>query len=109
VMDDEHFKQDNVRWTFWVISDDIDSFAAKRIIEYDQQPGTIYRKGNSAIAIKTWSQIIEDTRSRLEFLQEKLQHQVDDQTALKRLQEKYDKFLAGLEADEDRPIKGQVA
>ena len=97
------------RWTFWVISDDMDSFAEKRILEHEQPSGTIYRKGSSVVAIKTWSQIIEDNRARLEFLQEKLHHQVDDQTALKYLQEKYDKFLAGLEADEDRPIKGQVA
>jgi hypothetical protein len=105
VMDDERFKQNNVRWTFWVISDDMDSFAEKRILEHEQQHGTIYRKGSSVIAIKTWSQIIEDNKTRLQFFQERLQHRVDDQTALKYLQDKYDKFLARVVTDEDRTIR----
>ena len=45
VMEDERFKWNNVRWTFWVISDDMDGFAEKRIMEHEQQNGTIYRKG----------------------------------------------------------------
>lgn len=105
VMDDERFNQNTVRWTFWVISDDMDSFAEKRILEHEQQHGTIYRKGSSVIAIKIWSQIIEDNKARLQFFQEKLQHQVDGQTALKYLQKEYDKFLAGLVTDDERTIR----
>lgn len=72
VMEDERFKRNNVRWTFWVISDDMDNFAEKRILEHEQQHGTVYRKGNCVIAIKSWSQVIEDNKARLQFFQEKL-------------------------------------
>ena len=101
VMEDERFKRSNVRWMFWVISDDMDSFAEKRVLEHEQEHGTIYRKGNCVIAIKSWSQVMEDNKARLQFFQEKLQHQVDDETALKHLQEKYDKVLAGVVTDEE--------
>jgi len=101
VMDDERFKRNNVRWMFWVLSDDMNSFAEKRILEHEQQHGTIYRKGNCVIAIKTWSQLIEDNKARLQFFQEKLEHQVDNEVALSHLQEKYQKFLAGVITDED--------
>ena len=100
VMEDERFKRNCVRWTFWVISDDMDNFAEKRILEQEQQYGTIYRKGNCVIAIKSWSQVIEDNKARLQFFQEKLEHQVDDETALKHLQKRYDRFLAGVVTDE---------
>jgi hypothetical protein len=100
VMEDERFKRNCVRWTFWVISDDMDNFAEKHILEHEQQHGTIYRKGNCVIAIKSWSQVIEDNKARLQFFQEKLEHQVDDERALKHLQAKYDKFLAGVVTDE---------
>ena len=101
VMDDERFKRNNVRWTFWVISDDMDGFAEKRILDQEQQHGTIYRKGNCVIAIKSWSQVIEDNKARLQFFQEKLEHQVDDETALKHLQERYEKFLSGVVTEEE--------
>ena len=50
--------------------------------------------------IKTWGQIIEENKARLQFFQEKLEHQVDDETALKHLQARYQRFLAGVVADD---------
>lgn len=96
VMDDDRFKRNNVRWAFWVISDDMDDFAERRILENELHSGTIYRKDNSIIAIKSWSQVIEDNKARLQFFQEKLQHQVDGGRALSYLQKKYKRFLSGV-------------
>ena len=58
--------------------------------------GVISSKDNISVGIKTWGQIIEENKARLQFFQEKLEHQVDDDTALKHLQEKYQKFLTGV-------------
>ena len=101
VMEDERFKWNNVHWTFWVISDDMDGFAEKRILAHEQQTGTIHRRDNCVIAIKSWSQVIEDNKARLQFFQEKLEHEVDDEKALKHLQEKYEKFLLGVVTEEE--------
>ena len=96
VASDERFRTVNgVRWTFWAISDDVDQYAAYRMDER----GVISSKNNVTVGIKTWAQIIEENKARLQFFQEKLEHQVDDETALQHLQEKYWKFLAGVVTD----------
>lgn len=98
VANDERFRTVNgVKWTFWAISDDVDQYAAYRM---DEQ-GVISAKDNITVGIKTWAQIIEENKARLQFFQEKLEHQVDDETALKHLQERYQKFLAGVVDDSE--------
>lgn len=98
VANDERFRTVNgVRWTFWAISDDVDQYAAFRMGD----KGIISSKDNITVGIITWAQVIEDNRARLQFFQERLEHQVDDETALKHLQEKYREFLEGVITDED--------
>lgn len=102
VSGDERFRTANgVRWAFWVISDDIDGYASYRIGDH----GIISSKNNVTVGIKTWSQILEENKARLQFFQERLEHQVDNETALKHLQEKYQKFLKGVVTDE-QPVSG---
>lgn len=113
VSGDERFRTTKkVQWTFWVISDDIDAYASYRMSD---ERGIISSKGNITVGIKTWGQVIEENKARLQFFQEKLEHQVDDETALKHLQERYQKFLAGVITDEeiekrteDTPAKATV-
>lgn len=101
VVDDDRFKKNNVKWTFWVISDSMDGFADKRILQNEYQLGTIHRKDNIVIAIKTWSQVIEDNKARLQFFEEKLQHQAGDEASLKFLKDKYERFLQGVVTEEE--------
>ena len=95
---DERFKtSDGVRWSFWVLSDDVDEYGSYRMGEN----GVISAKDGVTVGIRTWGQVIDENKVRLQFFQERLQHQVDDETALKHLQEKYQKFLAGVVSDEE--------
>jgi hypothetical protein len=87
---------DGVKWNFWALSDDIDDYGEFRM----KQGGIIEQKGNITIGIKTWTQIIQENKARLQFFQEKLEHQADQGAALKFLQEKYDKFLTGVITEE---------
>ena len=97
VAKDERFRKvSGIRWIFWVLSDDIDDYADYRMDER----GVISAKENITIGVKTWSQVIEDNKARLQFFQEKLEHQVDQGTALRHLQEKYEKFLRGVVEEE---------
>lgn len=102
VIADERFRHNHVRWTFWVISDDIGSYAKNRIMEGKETQGTIHKKNDCIIAIKTWGQVIEDNKARLQFFQEKLNHQVDNETALKHLREKYRDFLSGIAVEGEK-------
>lgn len=97
VADDPRFRTSTgVKWTFWVLSDDLDKYAAFRI----KEGGIIEQKGNITIGIKTWGQIIEENKARLQFFQEKLEHQVDQGTALQYLRDKYEAFLTGVVTEE---------
>ena len=97
VAKDERFRTvDGVKWTFWAVSDDVDQYGAYRMDER----GVISSKNNVTVGIKTWGQIIQENKARLQFFQEKLEHQVDDQIALKHLQDRYQKFLAGVVTDD---------
>ena len=97
VATDERFRSIPTRWTFWVLSDDMDVYAQHRIVD-DQ--GIISSKDDITIGIKTWSQIIEENKARLQFFQEKLEHQVDQGTALKYLQEKHQELLTNVITDD---------
>lgn len=97
VAKDERFRKvSGIRWIFWVLSDDIDDYAEYRMDER----GVISAKENITIGVKTWSQVIEENKARLQFFQEKLEYQVDQGTALRHLQEKYEKFLRGVVEEE---------
>jgi hypothetical protein len=47
------------------------------------------------VGVKTWGEIIEENRARLQFFQEHLQYIVDESTALRYLQERHKRFLEG--------------
>ena len=98
VANDERFRLVNgVRWTFWAISDDVSEYATYRM----DDRGVIFSKDGISVGIKTWGKIIEENKARLQFFQEKLEHQVDDETALKHLQERYQRFLAGVVPEDE--------
>lgn len=97
VVKDERFRSVNTTWVFYVIGDDYGDFAEQRILD---PMGLIYEKDNVKIYVKTWAQILDENRARLQFFQEQLEYQADKGAALKHLQEHYAEFLEGVLTDE---------
>lgn len=91
---DERFRNVSVEWQFWVLSDELGPFAEFRVGE--RGDGELMRRDNITILVKTWGQIIDENRARLQFYQEKLEYQADKGASLKHLQEHYAKFLEGV-------------
>ena len=61
---DERFRTvEGVKWTFWAISDDVNKYALFRMGEN----GVVSSKNNITVGIKTWGQVIEENRARLQF------------------------------------------
>lgn len=83
-------------WTFWVISDDHGPYAKYRMSQDTLHPGRIFKSDTASIWVKTWAQVLEDNRSRLQFFQEQLQYEADKGTALKKLQKRHSKLLEGV-------------
>lgn len=99
VRNDERFRNVRATWEFWAISDDIDEYAKERIRNED---GLINDKPGFEVYVKTWSQVLNENRARLQFFKEKLEYQADRGSSLKHLREQYAKFLEGV-GDEDEP------
>ena len=95
---DERFRTvKGIRWHFWIVSNDYDEMARYEI-EGGPDPERRYiaRTGDHTVGIKTWGEIIEENRARLQFFQEQMQHTVSESQAVEHLQEKYSRFLEGV-------------
>ena len=100
VATDERFKGVGVQWIYWVISDSYGAFAEQRITN---ESGQIHKKGNIAIFVKTWAQVLDENRARMQFFQERLEFQADKGESLKYLQERHAKYLQGVFDDDTFP------
>lgn len=97
VRGDERFRNVRATWEFWAISDGIDEYAKERI---RNEEGLINDKPGFEIYVKTWSQVLNENRARLQFFKEKLEYQADRGSSLKHLREQYAKFLEGVVEDD---------
>lgn len=98
VTSDERFSTvDGVRWHFWLVSNAYDDFAKHEIESGpDRERRLIARGPRHIVGIKTWGELIEENRARLQFFQEHLQHSADESAAIKYLQEKHSQYLEGV-------------
>jgi len=94
IMDDVRFRNVGVNWVFWVISDELGAHAKFRIA--GEPTGLIHKAGNVSIFIKTWAQVLDENRSRLQFFQERLEYKADKGESLKHLQERHAQYLEGV-------------
>jgi hypothetical protein len=98
VTGDERFSTvKGTRWHFWLVSNDYDAYARNEVETGPDPDGRLIMRGpNATVGIKTWGELIEENRARLQFFQEHLQHTADESSAIRFLQEKHSKFLAGV-------------
>ena len=102
VVRDERFHTvPGIQWHFWVISNSCDDYALGEIEGGpDRKRRLIWRNDNVAVGIKTWAELIEENRGRLQFFREHLEHNADESQVLRDLRERHSEFLAGV-IDED--------
>lgn len=102
VAGDSRFKSVPAKWIFWAISSDLDIYAERRANQSNLPRGVVFQSVDPDITIwvKTWSQLINDCRSRLKFFAEKLSYTPDRDSSLEHLKTTYGKYLADLFADE---------
>lgn len=102
VAGDARFKGVPAKWVFWAISSDLDSYTDRKANQRDRPRGMTYQSDDPSITIwvKTWSQLINDCRSRLKFFSEKLSYAPDRDSSMEHLKTTYSKYLADLFAKE---------
>lgn len=95
---DERFRSVNTKWEFWAISDDFGNYSEERIKDAS---GLIHQKDNLTIYVKTWAQVLDENRARLQFFKDKLEYQADKGASLQYLRENYQDLLKGVLVEED--------
>jgi hypothetical protein len=105
VAEDERFLDVKTKWVFWAISADMDSVVRRKVNQRDRARGILFQDDEQRITIwvKTWSQIVNDCKSRLQFFAEKLSYAPDRDSSLAHLKTTYHKYLADLFAVRDQP------
>jgi hypothetical protein len=98
VADDERFRAVPAKWVFWAVSSDMDQNVARKVNQKDRPRGILFQDDEQRITIwvKTWSQVINDCKSRLRFFAEKLKYAPDRDSSLQHLKTTYHKYLADL-------------
>jgi DNA gyrase/topoisomerase IV subunit A len=92
VAEDERFKHLKTKWNFWIISNDLDAYAKRRLKQDNKGKGIIYDADGITIWVKTWGELIQECKHRLEFIREKLDINIDNSDGLKYLQESYSEY-----------------
>lgn len=94
---DARFHQKKTKWIFMVVANDIDDFARKEIKQKDRAEGIAYQADDSSITVwaKTWSEILNDARARLNFFSQQLDYQADSDSELDYLKRAHSKYIPG--------------
>lgn len=95
IAEDERFIGIDTKWTFWLISNDMNSSVYRQANQRHLPPGCIHddAEKNIKIWVKTWGQVLAESQSRLHFFQEQLQYRAKREDALSYLRKEYKKYL----------------
>ncbi len=92
---DERFRHLQTQWIFWVLSSDMDDVVKEECRQPNRPEGVLFEHGELKLKIwtRTWSELILNCRSRLEFFRKELGDYTPDKEAgleyLRRLHAKY--------------------
>ncbi|HEX3105207.1 MAG TPA: ATP-binding protein [Terriglobales bacterium] len=94
VSSDERFRDTQTEWHFWAISNEMDESVRAQANQKNRPAGLLHDgTENVYVWAKTWGQIIQECKGRLEFFGEQLQYQADRQSALEYLHKTHEKYL----------------
>lgn len=73
------FNTTSTNWTFFLVTTQYDTYATDRATQDGWPVGLVVNKPNIKVWLKTWAEIIRDSESRLQFIQDKLKIEVADE------------------------------
>ena len=107
VAKDERFRDTKTKWVFWVISNEMTDEARRDSRQRNRPEGLVFDDEELRITVwaKTWGQIIQDCKGRLNFFKEKLDYEATHDSALTYLKSAHEKYiptcLTGDEVEKD--------
>ncbi|GAB3626592.1 hypothetical protein GCM10027419_14410 [Pandoraea terrae] len=91
LFEERRFRNVDVQWDFWLLGDDLGPHARGRILDADS--GLIINTRGLKVHIKTWAQLIDANRARMQYLQERLEFHPDETGSLDYMYDTYAQYL----------------
>ncbi|MDT3319826.1 ATP-binding protein [Shewanella baltica] len=92
VASDERFNKLDVKWNFWIVSNDTNEYTDHRLKADKTGQGIIHQTDYMTIKVKTWGQLIKECKYRLEFIRSHLDLDVTTTEGLQFLKSNYANF-----------------
>ncbi|MEQ1484555.1 hypothetical protein [Methyloglobulus sp.] len=95
VANDPRFHGVPTRWTFIVVANELDNFAKEKANQRDRPKGQVYNSANLNITVwaKEWADVINNSRSKLQFVNQQLDYEADRESAKEYLKKTHSKFI----------------
>lgn len=103
VASDERFRDVPARWTFLAVSNDFDEFATRDANQRNVPRGRVYDDAsmNVTVWVRTWAEVINDARAKLQFVNEHLSYEADAESATSYLKRAHAKFIPNASDSQD--------
>jgi hypothetical protein len=95
VAKDERFRDTKTKWVFWVISNEMTDEARRDSRQRNRPEGLVFDDEELRITVwaRTWGQIIQDCKGRLNFFKQKLDYEATHDSALTYLKSAHEKYI----------------
>lgn len=93
---DSRFNMAKAKWTFIVISLSKDESLASRYRDFEN--GILAKQDDFEILVKTWAEVFDECKSKLQFFQEKLQYKVASVESFEHLKASYPNYVEGIDS-----------
>jgi hypothetical protein len=106
ITEDERFRDVPTRWTFWLLGNDLNEYVRNETSVASLPPGVLWESSDRKVRIwvKRWSQVLNESRTRLSVFQRELDYIADREESLQYLKDTYARILEGStdsESDDD--------
>ena len=86
---DPRWADTNTTWTFWAVTYDLDEYGQGQMKLRDRPRGQLEKGDNYTVWLRTWGQLFEDCRARMQFLRDALELQTRNEVGVRHLQTAY--------------------
>lgn len=95
VAKDERFRDTKTKWIFWAVSNDMTDEARRKARQRGRPDGLVFDDPELNITVwaKSWGNVIQDCRGRLNFFKEKLNYEADRFSATQYLLKTHEKYI----------------
>jgi hypothetical protein len=95
IAEDERFRSTHTKWSFWLVSNDMNESVRRQAHQKHLPPGCIHddSEQNICIWVKAWGELISECQGRLQFFQEELRFRANRKDALAFLRKEHMKYL----------------